>query len=154
MSKSITTATRERAASETVQEWVDTYLHNIYGVDPTPEAASEPPPGRCLKVDEHTEGFVDRLRARFSELDLAPRDGQVTLFEIDRAIANPLLHFEEKDMEMLRLLRRYFVRLTELHHDPCGEDFGISRPDLDMLAHCMIGSAKKLRESLEEEYRA
>lgn len=152
--KSITAATRERAASETAQQWVDTYLHNVYGVDPTPETASEPPPGSCLKMDDHAEGFVDRLRARFSELDLAPRDGQVTLFEIERAIANPLLHFDKHDIEMLHLLKRYFVRVIELHPDPCGEDFGISRPDLDILAHCMKGSAKKLRERLEAEYRA
>ena len=152
MSNQATTAHRERAATAAVREWFDSYLVNIYGVSLGADSQVSQ-----LDAQKHEElaadDFVSRLYARFGELDLAPRDGEVTAFEIERAIANPLLHFDEKDMQMLMLLRRYFVLLAELHKDHHGEpEWGISRRDLDVLAQCLTGSARKLRERLEEEY--
>lgn len=152
MSDQTIIANRERAASAAVREWFDSYLVNIYGV--SLDADSPATEFDSLKHEQLTaDDFVSRLYARFSDLDLAPRDGEVTPFEIDRAIANPLLHFDEKDMQMLRLLRRYFVHLAELHKDNHGQpEWGISRHDIDALAHCMTGSTVKLRQRLEDEY--
>ncbi|MBY0550862.1 MAG: hypothetical protein K2W95_26525 [Candidatus Obscuribacterales bacterium] len=153
MSNQTTTASnRELAASAAVREWFDSYLFNIYGISPGGDSHSSQFDSR--KHEEiSADDFVSRLYARFSELDLAPRDGEVTPFEIERAIANPLLHFDEKDMQMLKLLRRYFVHLAELHKDYHGQpEWGISRHDLDALAHCMTGSALELRQRLEAEY--
>lgn len=153
MSNQATTANRERAASAAVQEWFDSYFFKIYGVSVGNS------PAHFDTADSHpqvaADDFVGRLYARFKDLDLAPCDGEVSLFEIDRAIENPLLHFDERDMQMLRLLRRYFGYLSELHEDHPGQpEWGISRADIDTLATCLTGIAPKLKGKLEEEYGA
>lgn len=143
MSSSIT---KEQVASTVVQEWVNNYLAEYLGSQRTNELPS---------AENLPEEFVQRLHARFSELDLAPRDGIVTLFEVDRAIANPLLHFDEKDIQMLKLLKRYFLKVSELHDDQPGQaDHGISRADVSVLANCVSSSVERLRSRLEEEFRS
>ncbi len=154
-------ATRELAATTVVQEWVEGYLTYIYGNSLASEVGNMPELGEKTvnatdsSAKNESEDFVSRLSARFSELDLAPRDGVVTLFEVERAIANPLLHFDERDIEMLKLLRRYFVKLSELNDNQPDElDHGITRADVSVLTNCMSLSVQRLRTRLEDEYRA
>ena len=142
MSDSISTAKKEHAAHTVINEWIADYL-------PAEDATTAAATG---EADE--KNFVTHLLARFNELDLAPRDGQVSIFEIERAIANPLLTFTKTDLEMLKLLRRFYSALVELHDSEEGKvDFGITRADVSILANCMTGSGKKLRERIETEYR-
>lgn len=145
-------AIKERAAATAVEDWVSRCL-----VDSSDWSTSDRVSKFGSERIEATigEDFISRLNARFSDLDLAPRNGLVSIFEIERAIANPLLHFDEKDIQMLKLLRKYYTILCELNDaERDALDAGISRADVSVLANCISKSVHKLRERLEEEYRA
>ena len=142
-------ADKNQAADTAVSEWFDGYFSRVYGVALEQSHETDGSEHPNLRSDD----FAARLNARFSEIDLAPRDGEITLFEIERALTNPLLHFDEKDMQMLKLLRRYFFLLTELHRERAGLPLmSITRADVELLTKCLTAASEKLRKRLEEEF--
>ncbi len=143
------------AAAKAVEEWVDEYLLNVFGVklsDVTAfNLAACPPEGEQVAPDK----FIERLRARFAHLDLAPRDGVISIFEIEHAIANPRLNFDEADLLLLQLLKRFYHALVELSDDERGRmDKGISRADIEVLDKCLGQSCSRLRKRLEQDFQA
>lgn len=80
-----------------------------------------------------SDALMGKLRKLVNQLDLSPRDGVLSIAEIERGLHNPPIDSSALDMALLRLLKRYYALLKELSDDEYGPDSGISRRDLDVL---------------------
>lgn len=157
---------RSNAAVKAVEGWLDDYLFHVFGIRPqdagsvdmaccpprsasTESATAETATERIAPYD-----FIEQVRSRFAHLDLAPRDGVISIFEIEHAIANPRLNFDERDLRMLQLLKRFYSALAELSDDEHDRmDKGISRSDIEILDRCLGESCAKLKARLQKDFR-
>lgn len=138
------------AANKAVDDWFEDYVERIYGVNPRDDRSTvKNMPAHHLSF----ESLAERLDARFNELDLVPKDGLVSYLEVERAITNPLLHWDETDIAMLKLLRRYYHSLIELSDDEKERmDQGISRHDVEALLKGIDEKCKNFRRLIDEEH--
>jgi predicted enzyme related to lactoylglutathione lyase len=140
----------QHAANKAVDDWFEDYVGRVYGVK-----AEELVPrtkGAGGHIHFSAEEFGARLSARFRELDLVPKDGLVTYLEIERAISNPLLHWDETDIAMLKLLRRYYHLVIELSDDEKERiDSGISIHDVEALSNGIGDKIEAFKSKLEAD---
>lgn len=81
-----------------------------------------------------------------------PKDGLVSYLEIERAISNPLLHWDEIDMSMLKLLRKYYHSLIELSDDEQERmDQGISLHDVEELVSGIDNKVEAFRLRFQKD---
>ncbi len=138
------------AATRAINGWLKEYLEQIYGVELNAGANEQDEAQKKLLA---ADDLAKRFKDRFKEIDLAPRDGLISYAEIDRAINFPLLHWTEKDLQMMKLLRRYYHILVELHDDEKERvDQGISRNDVDELVNALSELSLRVRSSMQKEY--
>ena len=141
-----------KAANKAVDGWMSEYLEQVFGVTLSDGDYAGQRQNEAF-AELETEDMAEILAARFNELDLAPKDGVVTLHEIERALANPLLHWKEKDLYMIRLLRRYYTLLVELSDDEKEVlDRGISRHDVTALAASLTEISREIRRRMQKEF--
>lgn len=140
------------------KEYLKDYLKKVYGVkmSGTHNAITvelqQSGQHRAMKIVE--DEFMFRLLARFNDLDVAPCDGFISMAEIEFAINNPRLHFEEKDNIMLRIVKRYYLPLKEAasedpDHSP---HHGLSRKDLETVSTSPSKNCQNLRKKLQQEF--
>lgn len=139
----------QSAAHKAVDGWFDDYVNRVYGVQSEKLVPREAGAAKTVKLT--AKQLADRLSARFHELDLVPKDGLVSYIEIERAITNPLLHWDETDIAMLKLLRRYYHSLIELSDDELAIDQGISINDVEALANGIGERVEAFRSKFESE---
>lgn len=99
--------------------------------------------------------FMFRLLARFNDLDVAPCDGFLSMAEIEFAVNNPRLHFDDRDKLMLRITKRYYQHMCEVCAEENEEDDhrgGLSRRDLEILSTSQSKNCRALRQRLEQEF--
>jgi hypothetical protein len=90
------------------------------------------------------EQLLKTLRARFDDLDKAPKDGMVSIAEIRATLQNPPAHFGTMELAMLHLLERYYDVLAEFFDNVENHDYtGISVEDLEVLENCLQDSESK-----------
>lgn len=140
------------AALKAVDGWMPEYFGRIFGVSLDGGVCHGDKCSVAFSTIE-TDQLVELLTARFDELDLAPKDGVVTYFELERAIVNPLLHWTEKDVQMIKLLKQYYTLLIELSDDEKDVmDRGISRNDVRTLAESLTEICSEIRRRMQVDF--
>lgn len=146
------TKLQDDAAHSAVDSWLPGYIEEITGHAVTEKNYAGNIHRNAMEI-MNSEELLVILKARFDELDLAPKDGVVSYHEVQKALANPLLHWNEKDIQMIKLLERYYLVLTELVDDEKhSQDRGISRQDVEALAHGLADECAMLREQMQAEF--
>lgn len=141
------------AADNAVASWIDDYFRHVFGLSVGDCESKDSASRTSLSAQLAGDDFAARLSARFNDLDIAPRDGVVSYVEIERAIQNPLLHWDQKDLLLVKLLRRYYNLLIELSDDERERvDRGVSRYDVNALTSTIDESCVRIRRKLESEY--
>lgn len=156
--KKATAAEQKNTSDKASKEWLKDYLKNVYGVKITgPQSLQKElsESGQHFASSVIADEFVFRLLARFNDLDVAPCDGFISMAELEFAINNPRLYFDEKDKQMLRITKRYFQVIS----DECGAENevddpheGLSRHDLEILSTSQSKQCAALRKRLEQEF--
>jgi predicted enzyme related to lactoylglutathione lyase len=137
------------AATKAVDDWFEDYVSRVYGIE---DGKYRAPKGQKKTGPMSATDFGHRLSARFNELDLVPKDGLVSYLEIERALSNPLLHWDELDIAMLKLLRKYYHSLIELSDDERERmDQGISLHDVETLVSGIDERVERFRVKFQEE---
>lgn len=140
------------------REWLKDYLRKVYGVSMSGSRSLQQDlldSGRADAGKIISEEFLFRLLARFNDLDVAPCDGFISMAELQFAINNPRLYFDEKDKHMLLLLKRYYQTIKETaasQEDNDSPHHGVSRQDLEVLASSDSAVCAELRKKLEAEF--
>lgn len=149
---------KRNASDRDSKEWLKDYLRKVYGVKMSGAYTIQKElleSGRHIASNIVADEFLFRLLARFNDLDIAPCDGYISMAELEYGINSPRLYFDEEDMRMLRILKRYFqtirtVCLKENENESNHE--GISRHDLEVLSTSTTKQGLALRKRLEEEF--
>lgn len=140
------------------KEWLKDYLRRVYGVSfsgPNSLQHELSGSGQHLAAQIVADEFIFRLLARFNDLDVAPKDGYISMAELDFAINNPRLYFDQQDQRMLKLLKHYYHLISQLLLEQNQEDEsrkGISRQGLELLASSELKTFSNLRAKLEQEF--
>lgn len=143
---------QDNAAHTAVDEWLHAYIEEITGHAVTEKSYAGNIHRDAMEAVNSNE-LHEVLTARFDELDLAPKDGIVSYHEVKKALANPLLHWTQKDIQMIKLLQKYYLILTELVDDDANEqDRGISRQDVEALANSLSEECEMLRKQMQSEF--
>ena len=143
------------------KEYLKDYLKKVYGVKMSGAhnaiQVDLAQSGQHRAVEIVAEEFVFRLLARFNDLDVAPCDGFVSMAELEYAINNPRLHFDEQDNIMFRIVKRYYLAIKEVaaQNDPdSSPHHGITRQDLEIIAESTSKNCVNLRKKLQDEFTA
>src|SRR5579883_1234627 len=104
---------KKDASEKASKEWLKDYLRNVYGVGMAGAQIDLAKSGQQFASNIIADEFIFRLLARFNDIDVAPNDGVISMAELEYAINNPRLHFDDRDKQMLRITKRYFHLISE-----------------------------------------
>jgi hypothetical protein len=146
---------KSESSEKASKEWLKDYLRNVYGVGMQGAQKDLAMSGQHYASNVIADEFVFRLLARFNDLDVAPCDGFLSMAEVEFAINNPRLHFDQHDKLMLAITKRYYHQILEVCSEENEEEDhreGLSRKDLEILSTSHGKSCTALRNRLEQEF--
>ena len=144
----------QQAADRASKEWLKEYLTQTYGISfADPETMRKDLVEKGTQITNNMIGdeFLYRLMSRFNDLDFSPSDGFITLAEVEDAIVKPKLHFDQKDILLLGLLKKYFNICRELSPD---SPLQIGRTDIEALAKSLSVGCTSLKKRIDDEMTA
>ena len=140
------------------REWLKEYLRKVYGVKMSGAYTIQKElleSGRYIASNLVADEFMFRLLARFNDLDIAPCDSYISMAELEYALNSPRLHFDDDDMRLLKILKRYFRTIKNIcareNENESSHD-GISRHDLEVLSTSNSKQCNSLRKRLHDEF--